>query len=138
MQVSLLALAGLFTIAAIWLGWSATLPEKYPGFTQLWALPVDASQPSNEIFKVGISNQENQVVVYRLQIEQASLGAGSEVLFDWPRLELASGEKWETTINLPAPTQNRSRVEAKLYQLSVPNELYRRVVLQETQPITNK
>lgn len=114
-QTGLVGLAVVLAVSAFMVA-RAGAAESTSSFTQLWLLPQASSQTT---VNLGISNQENTTVKYRLQLE-----AGGTVVEEWPSLELAAGQEWKTTVNLPTGTAG---VEANLYRLDQPGTVYRQV-----------
>lgn len=112
----------LVTAVAISIARTGATRQSDQGFTQLWVLP--ANEVNQSAVRVGVRSGESAVVRYRLQVE-----AEGNVVLDWPSIELDPGESWERTVMLPAEQADTRTVEAKIYRLDTPTEIYRRVVL---------
>jgi uncharacterized membrane protein len=121
-QFVLFGLAALVTVGAIWVAGAGESHYKYPGFTQLWILP--ANDVSRNAFRLGVSSHEPAVVKYRLQVK-----VGENIILEWGSIELEAGDSWETMETIPAELADTGKVEAILYRLESPNEVYRRVTL---------
>lgn len=121
-QGILFGLAALVTIVAIGIARIGATRQSDQGFTQLWILP--ANEVNQSAVRVGVRSGESAVVRYGLQVE-----AGGSVVLDWPSIELDPGESWERAVMLPAEQADTRTVEAKIYRLDTPTEIYRRVVL---------
>lgn len=120
-QGLLLGLAALVITAAVVLARTPLPPQGIQGYTQLWILPVSNDNPAT--VRVGISSMEFTPTEYSLRV----LLVG-EVVQEWPTIQLQPGEKWETNVILPE--NSIGKVEAVLYRLDTPNDIYRRVTLQ--------
>jgi uncharacterized membrane protein len=92
-------------------------------FTQLWLLPAESdTQPAVQL---GIRSMELAPVRYRLQVEVIG-----QIVLDEQAIELQPGEQWDTRVALPIQYHNGQLVEAILYRLDNPTQVYRRVALQ--------
>jgi uncharacterized membrane protein len=118
----LFTLAGLIVIAALLVARNAALQANTPGFTQLWLLPGDKVGQSQNQFQLGLNNQEEAVVTYKLQVK-----LGSMVLQEWPALSLKPFEQWETLVTLPPGLHSGDKIEALLYKAGAPDTVYRQV-----------
>lgn len=92
--------------------------QNYPGFTQLWMLPVTNSH--QDTVKLGVTNNESSVINYILE-----LYIGDQIIDNWNSIQVKPGEQWETTINLPPQRTQGEIVEAVLFLKSNPNSIYR-------------
>jgi hypothetical protein len=68
-------------------------------------------------------NEEGRAYSYRLRVEE-----GGEVLLSEPVIELAPGECWDATVDLPAGSAS-GPVTALLYRLDAPQAIHRRATL---------
>lgn len=118
----LFALTGLVVVAAIAIASLGAIRQRTPGFTQLWILPIDDAAANKVV--LGIRNYEGTVVSYQLK-----LMAGEAFLMEFPTIEIESGGKWETVVNVPPEYEGAQAVEAELYRLDDPETIYRRVIL---------
>ncbi len=119
-QGLLLGLAGGVVLAAILVARTGALTTT-TNFIQLWILP--ASEREQDAIRVGIANSEPAAAKYRLR-----LVAGEELIHEWASIVLMPGEVWETVVHLP-PSYDVEELEAQLYRLEAPHEIYRRVTL---------
>jgi hypothetical protein len=88
--------------------------------TQLWILP-DGPAASNSIV-VGVRNSDSETASYRLEMVEAA-----RVLQEWSAINLTAGQQWETRVIVPS--EPNVPVEANLYRLDAPEQVYRHVVL---------
>ena len=107
----------LFALAIIFVRVGETKQVR-PGFTQLWGIP-----DSETSVRIGIQNYEQFGAKYRLHILRDEIEILDQIV------ELNSGEIWETIVNLPSDPKNMWIVEANLYLLDEPDEIYRRILL---------
>lgn len=120
-QGLLLGLAALVIAAAVVLARTPLPPQGVQGYTQLWILPASDGNP--DTMRVGISSMEFTPTEYSLRVL-----LDGEVVQEWSTIQLQPGEKWET--NAILPESSTGKVEAVLYRLDAPNDIYRRVTLQ--------
>lgn len=121
-QGLLLGLAGLIAAGALGLAATGAAQQETAGFSQLWLLAADrAAAPA---VRVGLQSGEPAATRYHLVVI-----AEGEVLGDWPALDLAPGERWETAVALSAERADAVTVEALLYRLDEPARVYRRAQL---------
>lgn len=120
-EVALFVLAVFVLIAAVWVARNGALNQDQPGFTQLWLTWAPDAGPYTAA--VGVRNEEGRTYSYRLRVEE-----DGEVLLSEPLIELAPGEHWETTVNLPAGPES-GKVTALLYRLDAPQTIHRRATL---------
>jgi len=121
-QIMLFGLAALLASSAIVLVLVGELKQQRRAFTQLWILP--ANEVEQHTVRVGIHSMESSTKQYRLQIAVAG-----DTATEWPLIELQPGERWEDKFVFSAEQAKTGMVEAKLYVLDSPDEVYRRVVL---------
>lgn len=114
--LSVLIICGAFAVSII-----GAEHQPYPGFTQLWLLPVSGPHSQNTI-QLGVSNMESTTMNYRLAVNVN----GKEVA-EWPSLNINPNQKWETSLVLQQT--GKAKVEADLYRLDAPKSIYRHVVL---------
>lgn len=121
-QGLLLGLAALVVVAAVGLSRTPMPPQGIQGYTLLWILPAGDGNPN--AVRLGVSSREFTPTEYRLQV----LVEG-QIAQEWPALQLAPGEEWETAVSVPGNSSNTRTVEATLYRLDAPSVVYRRVTL---------
>jgi uncharacterized membrane protein len=120
LQGAQLGMAALLVGGALMLARDGATERRGDGFTQLWALPADASGQGS--LRLGVSNRESKIMHYRLDIT-----SDGSVVRSWPLIALAPDEQWETMVALPA-RPGPTAFEAELYKLDTPETAYRRVV----------
>lgn len=120
-QPVLLGIAGLIAVVALLVARNGAAAVS-DNFTQLWAIP--SAQTGQNSLRLGISNQEAAAVKYRLQVN-----AGTSLIKEWPSLELAAGQEWETNLPLLATQTGNASVNVRLYRLDAPDKVYRQVFL---------
>lgn len=120
-QGLLLLLAAAVVLTAI--GLAAVGANRQPTrFTQLWMLPVAGA--ARDRVRLGVSNMESVQMTYRLE-----LAIGNTTIDEWQIIRLEPGERWETTVALPSVLPDTAMIDAKLYRLDAPEEVYRAVAL---------
>jgi uncharacterized membrane protein len=119
----LLSLAILVVAAAIGLARMPTPPRGVSGYTLVWMIPAGDGNIND--YRLGVSSMEFSSVSYRLQVL-----LDGQVIREWPELRLASGESWETSVELQSNQAGAGSVEAMLYRLDNPDVVYRHVKLQ--------
>jgi hypothetical protein len=71
-----------------------------------------------------VNSNEFSATKYKVLIK-----TGDRVLQEWPEIELAPGENWETTYDLQDRPLDANRLEVQLYRLDRPQSVYRQVWL---------
>jgi hypothetical protein len=112
----------LIVISAVVVSRFGALNQTFPGFTQLWMLPIDSTNPNT--VRLGINNEESVVTTYSLELK-----IGNNAVAEWTSIKLEPGEKWETSVTLPARQSDVDKIEALLFRLDTPLTVYRRVLL---------
>jgi uncharacterized membrane protein len=125
-QPLLLLLAVLVVGAALELAHAPAPVQGYQGYTLLWMLPGEASQPTT--VRLGIRSKEFLPTSYKLQVT-----VNGQVIHEWPSLALKPNMQWQAQLQLPAAQLEQAPVEAKLYRLDQPEKVYRQVVLRPEQ-----
>lgn len=118
-QAVLFGLAAGLVVGAFNITRISAAAQQTPRFTQLWLLPGDDTQA----VRIGVRNLESTAVSYRLEL------FGATPIQEWPALELAPGQTWETTVELPQGAGEAGTVEGVLYRNDAPTTMYRRVEL---------
>lgn len=117
-QAVLMALATVLVAAAFGIAnQGAARPTS--SVTELWILP---GAPPNTA-RIGVISEETAVVTYRLQLE-----AGGRTVREWPEIQLAPGQAWQTETAVPAASSSGGPVTATLYRLDQSNQPYRHVI----------
>jgi uncharacterized membrane protein len=121
-QQIMLGLAVVIVVAAFTIARQGALQQPTTPFTQLWLLPPEETESS--IVQIGILNQENKTLTYRLQLISEPF-----LLMQWTSIELESGKTWETTFDLPADLDRSEPVKARLYRQDSPGVIYRETLI---------
>jgi uncharacterized membrane protein len=101
-------------------------PANLQGYTILWILPVLKGAP--QFVHLGVISNQFIPTNYRLQIV-----VGNRVIHEWPDIQLAPGESWESIYAIPGTPGANTQVQAYLYKLDAPRSVYRQVNLQVAQ-----
>lgn len=120
-HLELLSIGLIMMFMAIGFSRFGEINQHRGGFTQLWGIPDTETS-----IRIGIQSYELFGAEYRLHILMDEITILDQIV------ELNSEEVWETIVNLPIDSNNMWIVEANLYLLDEPNEIYRRILL--TQP----
>jgi len=120
-QVALVGLAAVLFAVAIAVARTPAPPQGIQGYSLLWIVPVDGTD--DRTVRVGFSSSELASTTYRLRLE-----VDGHVLHEWSSIALRPGETWEQNIDLPPADHAKQPVEALLYRLDAPTEVYRRVI----------
>lgn len=123
-SVFLLALAALIISFAVRFAAVGAEQQNVGEFTQLWMTPTQQQQVD-----LGIRNDESSPTAYKLRVV-----ADNQVIQEWPSIKLDPGAQWQTSLTLPSMTvlvssNSTSTVEALLYRLDAPDQVYRHVSL---------
>jgi hypothetical protein len=107
--VCLLTLAVTIVSATILLARVSAATRTDAGFSDLWMLPAgNATTPS---IRLGVRSQEEADTSFRLRLDIDGAPAMA-----WQLTELAPGETWEATVELPPGAGGATAVEARLYR----------------------
>ena len=117
---ALLAGAALCVAGALILSSTPLPAENAVGYTQLWALPADASAAPG--VRVGVDSAETEPLAYRLEVRRP--GGGPPVS---SRLRLEPGQESVRFVGVESPPPGGVRVTALLYREDRPGVVYRRV-----------
>lgn len=118
----LFAVALLVTALAVREARTAALEQPSVGFTQLWLLPVE--QAARPTVRLGIRCMEHEATGYRLR-----LSVDGQIAQEWGEIALEPNGLWEQTFELPPAQAGAKRLEALLYRLDAPQQVYRRGVV---------
>jgi hypothetical protein len=124
--VTLLLIAGAFTVAAIFVSRAGASQQFDAGFTQLWMVQ---SQKNGNVIRVGMESRELTGKTYRLELTTAG-----EALYEWPPISLQPGQSWSTQVVLGGQVAATTPVDALLYQADTPGQVYRRARVWVGQP----
>jgi hypothetical protein len=98
-------------------------PANIQGYTVLWVQPVVKNSP--QYVHLGVISNQFTAADYRLQVM-----LNKKVVYVWPDIRLAPGQRWDAMYTVPASTTGSSQVSAYLYKLDQPQSVYREVSLQ--------
>ena len=124
-NAAMLGLAGVIVVAAFVVAGTPAPPEAVEGYTQLWLLPRDDA--GRQEVTLGVRSMELTDALYAVQLD-----VRGTPLQDWQEIRLAPGETWEQTVALPVSREEAGAVNASLYRLDQPEDVYRRVTLRTT------
>jgi hypothetical protein len=134
-QSVLFGLAAFLLAGALLFAAFGQANKPYADFTQLWILPANApaTQPGQDEIQLGFQNMGKVTLTYRLELTDNGI-----LLHEWPDrgespITLQPGQKWETTIAVPADAFHTGPVQATLYRLDDPTTPYRTVYLRSAQ-----
>jgi uncharacterized membrane protein len=113
-----LAVALLGAVGAVGVARSGADGQAASGFTQLWMQPDETGA-----VVIGVRSMEPAPVAYTVRLE-----SGGALLQEWPAVQLAPGETWETAASWAVPSG--ATLEAALYRADQPDAAYRQVTLQ--------
>lgn len=117
-MIGVAALVVVFSLVYTVLG---AVQQQYPGFTQLWMLPVVQNGKSCAV-RLGVHSFETTAVTYRL-----TMSVNGVQLTTWPSVTLSSQGEWERLVPITPNTTANVYVEAQLYRLDKPQSVYRSV-----------
>jgi hypothetical protein len=118
-QLLFFGFAALLVVAAFDLALTPLPSQGIQGYTELWIVPAGNEQKN--VVRLGINSMEFATTSYKLDVQ-----ARGQNIQEWSGIELTPGQKWETTMALP-PAIAGQMVEAVIYRLDAPKEVYRRV-----------
>lgn len=123
-QGVLLGLASVIVCGAIAVSIIGAEQQPYPGFTQLWILPVQGASAKNSVL-LGVKNMEHAEMTYLLEVN-----VDGKLVKTWPSIALKQSESWEMTLLISQTKHAGSTmVEAMLYRVDAPTKIYRHVEL---------
>lgn len=120
-DVILLGLAGLIIVGAYVVAREGALHRPVAPYTQLWLLWEDEEA---QVVQVGFHNWEQKEVMYQLELRHSH---GRVVQF--PPITLPPNTTWQLTHPLPPPVVAQDFIQAALYRLDQPDQIYREAYL---------
>ncbi|HYU76016.1 MAG TPA: DUF1616 domain-containing protein [Ktedonobacteraceae bacterium] len=117
----LFGLAMIVAIFSVLYALTGAGQQPYPGFTQLWMLPIVQTGKTCSV-RLGVHNFETTPVTYRI-----TMSVNGDQVTSWPAVLLASQGEWEHRIPIAPRTTDTVHVEAQLYRLDKPQVVYRSV-----------
>ncbi len=118
-QLLFFGFAALLVVAAFGVARTPLPSQGIQGYTELWMVPAGNDQKN--VVRLGINSMEFATVSYKLDVQ-----ARGQNIQEWSGIELTPGQKWETTLALPPATAGEM-VEAVIYRLDAPKDVYRHV-----------
>ena len=118
-QTALLTMALCVMVAAATVAYLGATHHPRDGFTQLWMVPEQRVGPN--ALRLGIGNEELIPTGYRLD-----LSIEGQVVQEWSVPTLQPHAQWQTIVVLP---DGAVTVEATLYRLDAPDQVYRHTAL---------
>lgn len=120
-QMVMLATAAFVTVVAYAVARFGAAHQPQTGFTQLWILPDVTTQ---EVVQIGIQSRETSSIQYELRV---SITDADQV--EALQIELKPGQLQIIPVFLRPMSTGAHRIDARLYRLSRPDEIYRHVAL---------
>ncbi len=114
-------LAITLTLFAILYSTMSAEQQKYPGFTQLWMLPVVQSGKGCAV-RLGIDSFESTSATYRVTVTMEGVQVSA-----WSSIVLAPHSSWVQLLPITPKSDGNIYVEARLYQADKPETVYRKV-----------
>lgn len=130
-QLLIVGVAVLLAGGALMMARTPAPADQYAGYTMLWLTPTQDDAESQ--FQLGIDSKEFTPTEYRLEL----LVAG-QLAKEWTTIELAPNQQWQTKLKLNTEDFGQESIEANLYRLDMPDELYRHVVLRPQISVAQK
>ena len=121
LQFMMLVLAVVVAGISILVARNGVLTQPRTAFSQVWMV---ASNPEQSQVNLGIKNEEQKAVTYRLVVQQ-----GSTVIHEYPSLLLQANETWQDVLDIDTGRDTTVPIEAVLYRTDEPNQPYRTVNL---------
>lgn len=120
MQVVSLMLAIAVTCISVLIARTGSITQPRTSFSQLWMVLGSETDTPNLI--LGIKNEEQQAVSYKLIVRQ-----GSTIIYEYSNLLLQPNNTWNSTLALNGAYATTLPIEAELYRTDEPNQPYRTV-----------
>ena len=121
-QLLFMGVAVVIAGGALVLARTPGAPTYYAGYTMLWLTPIQG-EAANQL-ELGIDSKEFEPTQYSLE-----LLVDGQVAQTWPAIALAPNQQWHASLTLSEEQRSASTLEANLYRLDQPTELYRHVVM---------
>lgn len=118
---ALFGLATIVIILAVLYSANGAAQQRYPGFTQVWMLPVTENGGSCAA-RLGVHSFESTSVTYRIVVTMN----GAEVS-TWTSVTLEPQGEWDRLVPIIPKAVGDAYVEALLYRLDKPETVYREV-----------
>ncbi|MCB0188972.1 MAG: hypothetical protein KDE31_32105, partial [Caldilineaceae bacterium] len=130
-QLLIVGVAILLAGKAFMMAHTPAAPDQYAGYTILWMTPVQDAEPGQ--YQLGIDSKEFAATQYKLELLVAEQPAK-----EWALIELAPNQQWQTKLQLNTDDFGQETLEANLYRLDTPDEVYRHVVLRPRVSVAQK
>ncbi|MCB0061270.1 MAG: DUF1616 domain-containing protein [Caldilineaceae bacterium] len=121
-QLLFIGIAVLLAGEALDLARTPAAPDGYMGYTMLWMVP--AQDGASNHLHLGIDSKEFVSTQYRLE-----LMVNDQVAQEWSEITLVPNQQWQANLAFNAEELGRETLQANLYRLDAPEEIYRHVVL---------
>jgi uncharacterized membrane protein len=121
-QLVFIGVAVAIAAEALMLAHAPAAPENYTGYTMMWLTPVQG-EAANQL-QLGIDSKEFASTQYKLELR-----VDGQIAQEWATIELAPNQQWHASLALSEDQMGSSTLEANLYRLDRPDELYRHVVM---------
>ncbi len=137
LAVAAVVVVALLTTAFVVARHGVASQQRQVAFTQLWMLPTSSGPPGT--VSLGVQSHEPRTEHY-----EVALQAAGRTVWTSPRLELATGQQWETSVSIAAgasrrgtvPTLGRAAVPPGLVDRLPPCRRSRRLAAGSPQPMT--
>lgn len=130
-QVLLVGVAILLSAKALTMARTPAPADQYAGYTILWMTPVQDGEDGQ--YQLGIDSKEFAPTQYKLELLVADQSAK-----EWKMIELAPNQQWRTKLLLNTEDFGQETLEANLYRLDKPNEVYRHVLVRPRMSVAQK
>ncbi len=130
-QLFVMGLAVALASGALMLARTPASAENYAGYTMLWMTPVQGEDANH--LQLGIDSKEFTPTQYKLELR-----VNEQIAQEWTMIELSSNQQWQANLAFNAEQLGTGSIEANLYRLDQPNEVYRHVVLHPQMGTTQK
>lgn len=121
-QLLFIGIAILLAGEALSLARTPAAPDHYAGYTMLWMVPSPDGAANR--LQVGIDSKEFVPTQYKLE-----LLVDAEVAQEWNEISLAPNQQWQASLAFNGDGLGGETLEANLYRLDMPGEVYRHVLL---------
>ncbi len=125
LNAGLFGLAGAVILIALAVAARPAPLQGLQGYSTLYLLP--AANGNSNGYRLGITSQELTTVQFDIQLK-----LNGQVIHEWPNVTLTPGQEWSSAVELAASQKGAGRLEAVLYRLDVPGQVYREVQIVRT------
>jgi hypothetical protein len=116
------SLAIVMVISAVQFAQFIAKDQPHSEIVQMWMLP-DQRNPEHWV-QLGLTTKTMNPHRFSVVVKR-----GNDVIKEWPNIQMGSDDQWETNLVLTTPLPGTGPIEAFLYNLDDPNQIYRHVSL---------